>query len=82
MASALMVILSLGIGRGPIKSQDTQCGHIIPNSHSGPSTDYPGFTGNLIGTQDSYLRRIQWVGWFYFLNPDKPLSKLGQSLPC
>ena len=50
MASALMVILSLGMGRGPIKSQDTQRGHIIPNSHSGPWTDYRGFTGNLIGS--------------------------------
>ena len=50
MASALMVILSLAVGRGPIESPDTQGAHIIPNSHFGAGTDYRGFKGNLIGS--------------------------------
>ena len=50
MASALMVILSLAVGRGAIKSPDTRRAHIIPNSHFGPRTDYQGFKGNLIGS--------------------------------
>ena len=81
------------VGRGAIKSPDTQRAHVIPNSHFGPGTDYRGFQGNLIGTygkscqkgaHNSYLRQhasllgIQWVEWFYFLKPDKLMSKLGQ----
>ena len=45
-----------------------------------------GLTGNLvrkeptivISEQHASLLGIQWVEWFYFLKPDKLMSKLGQ----
>ena len=60
------------VGRGAIKSPDTQRAHVIPNSHFGPGTDYRGFQGNLIGTygkscqkgaHNSYLRTTCLTAW-------------------
>ena len=60
------------VGRGAIKSPDTQRAHVIPNSHFGTGTDYRGFQGNLIGTygkscqkgaHNSYLRTTCLTAW-------------------
>ena len=60
------------VGRGAIKSPDTQGAHVIPNSHFGPRTDYQGFQGNLIGTygkscqkgaHNSYLLTTCLTAW-------------------
>ena len=81
MASALMVILSLAVGRGAIKSPDTRRAHIIPNSHFGPRTDYRGFKGNLIGSSHNSYLQTCLTAWVWNSVPGRMvlLSKLRQT---
>ena len=86
MVSAVMVILSLAVGRGPIKSQDTQRAHVIPNSHFGPRTDYQGFKGNLIGSprQLSSKNMPHWnsVGRMVLLSKPRQTPVKTGSIAC